>query len=302
MKKYTILFITVFGIIYSQCDDLLELQCFENTSCNWVENISYGNCSTLAWEDCNNYVGCYVDSNPGWYDNSGPYCTGGTYQIDNSYCLEIEVLECDEMSQLGCANDDSCEWVSDITTGYCGSHNTSSSCPNYPDCSWSCYGCWYLGECCGSYICSGGSYQINNSYCEEVEVLECDEMNQSECNTDDSCDWIEDIEYVNCSNYNNGSTCDSNENCFWDLCYGGSYGSWSHCCRGGTYEIDNSLCEELSFIPGDVNGDGSLNITDIVFIVDFILNLEYNEYSDINQDGILNIIDIIELVNRILDN
>ena len=87
--------------------------------------------------------------------------------------------QCDEYNQPQCSNDNNCEWIEDIETGYCGSHNTASSCPNYPACSWSCDGCWYLGECCGSYICTGGYYQINNSSCEEVEILECSDMNLS---------------------------------------------------------------------------------------------------------------------------
>ena len=106
---------------------------------------------------------------------------------------------------------------------------------------------------------------------------------------------------LNCSNYNTGATCDTNENCFWDLCYGGYYGSWSHCCRGGTYQVDNSYCEELTYIPGDINGDGNLNIADVILMVNLILNYNFNEYADMNQDSILNIIDIIELVNRILE-
>jgi len=135
----------------------------------------------------------------------------------------------------------------------------------------------------------------------EIEIQECFAMSELECYSDSSCEWFEDIEYGDCSSYNNGTTCDANENCYWDLCYGGSYGSWSHCCRGGTYQVDNSYCDELSLIIGDVNGDGSVNVSDIVLMVTLILNSEYNEYSDMNEDGILNVLDIIELVNTILN-
>ena len=56
---------------------------------------------------------------------------------------------------------------------------------------------------------------------------------------------------------------------------------------------------------GDVNFDGSLNVSDIVVMVSFILNTsipteEQELTADMNQDGIVNIVDIILLVNDIL--
>ena len=223
MKYLVFSWFIILSFCYSQCNDLLASQCYSNSNCEWVEDIDYGSCNNLGSSACDANPNCWgAYTNPGWY--YGWYCAGGSYQIDNSYCQEIETIECVEMNQLGCANDDSCEWVQDIYTGYCGSHHTAASCPNYPVCSWSCDGCWYLGECCGSYICTGGSYQI-----------------------------------------------------------------------------DNSSCEEINFILGDANGDGSLNVSDIVLIVDLILNSIFDEYSDFNQDGVLNIIDVVELVNTILN-
>ena len=64
---------------------------------------------------------------------------------------------------------------------------------------------------------------------------------------------------------------------------------------------------EEDFIPdlyGDVNFDGSLNVSDIVVMVSFILNTsipseEQELTADMNQDGIVNIVDIILLVNGI---
>ena len=70
-------------------------------------------------------------------------------------------------------------------------------------------------------------------------------------------------------------------------------------CTGGTYQNDSSYCQE-SYIPGDANSDGYLNVSDVVLIVDSILNSQYNEYSDVNQDGVLSVIDIIDLINIIL--
>ena len=56
---------------------------------------------------------------------------------------------------------------------------------------------------------------------------------------------------------------------------------------------------------GDVNFDGYINVTDVVLMVNFVLNIvipteEESLTADVNQDGILNILDIIEVVNGIL--
>ena len=56
---------------------------------------------------------------------------------------------------------------------------------------------------------------------------------------------------------------------------------------------------------GDVNFDGSTDVTDIVIMVGFVLNSatpteEQFLTADMNQDGIVNILDIISLVSDIL--
>ncbi len=56
---------------------------------------------------------------------------------------------------------------------------------------------------------------------------------------------------------------------------------------------------------GDVNFDGTLNVTDIIVMVNFVLNTQTpteEEFltADINQDGILNILDVISVVGEIL--
>ncbi len=54
-------------------------------------------------------------------------------------------------------------------------------------------------------------------------------------------------------------------------------------------------------IPGDINNDGSLNVQDIVVLVNnYILIGQYYTIGDINQDGDLNVLDVIILVNLIL--
>ena len=54
---------------------------------------------------------------------------------------------------------------------------------------------------------------------------------------------------------------------------------------------------------GDMNGDGALNVLDVVILANLILaGNDSNPAGDLNQDGSLNILDIVSLVNLILDN
>ncbi len=55
------------------------------------------------------------------------------------------------------------------------------------------------------------------------------------------------------------------------------------------------------FDLGDVNSDGSLDILDVITIVNLVLAEEYNELADVNYDEIINIMDVIIVLNMILD-
>ena len=52
---------------------------------------------------------------------------------------------------------------------------------------------------------------------------------------------------------------------------------------------------------GDVNQDGSVNILDVVMMVNIILSGEYNSLVDFNSDGAIDVLDIVQLVNLILN-
>jgi len=51
---------------------------------------------------------------------------------------------------------------------------------------------------------------------------------------------------------------------------------------------------------GDSNGDGTLNVLDVVGTVNAVLSNSYDACIDINADGTLNVLDIVSLVNLIL--
>ena len=71
------------------------------------------------------------------------------------------------------------------------------------------------------------------------------------------------------------------------------------------YVLDESLIWRAYFydgaLQGDMNGDGELNILDIVVLVNIILNgSEPNPFGDMNGDGAYNILDVVILANIIL--
>ena len=60
----------------------------------------------------------------------------------------------------------------------------------------------------------------------------------------------------------------------------------------------------ISITLGDVNQDDTLNILDVVTLVNIIMvsyGEEYIESGDMDQDGYLNILDVVHLVILILE-
>jgi hypothetical protein len=58
---------------------------------------------------------------------------------------------------------------------------------------------------------------------------------------------------------------------------------------------------ESSYILGDLNDDGIVNILDVVLLVNIVLgNEDFNPAGDMNTDGLINVLDVVILVNAIL--
>ena len=68
----------------------------------------------------------------------------------------------------------------------------------------------------------------------------------------------------------------------------------------GLRVIHNFLPVNDSGIQGDLNGDGMINIQDLIILVNMILDGEYSTIADLNEEGVVNILDIIIYVNIIL--
>jgi hypothetical protein len=89
---------------------------------------------------------------------------------------------------------------------------------------------------------------------------------------------------------------------------------------GGSTDCDNTDCEDAAWIDdivfppayvddppeivlGDVNFDNSIDILDIVMMVNMILGTEIsNTAGDVNEDGEINIMDVILTINIILES
>ena len=54
-------------------------------------------------------------------------------------------------------------------------------------------------------------------------------------------------------------------------------------------------------IVGDINSDGTINILDVVVLINIILDMaDENSAADLNEDGVYNVLDVVLLVNLIL--
>jgi hypothetical protein len=72
----------------------------------------------------------------------------------------------------------------------------------------------------------------------------------------------------------------------------------------GLYSVPHFEDIELSNLFGDINNDSSVNVVDVVQLVNIILsnNIDQNfEVYDLNMDLEINILDVIVLIQIIID-
>ena len=75
-------------------------------------------------------------------------------------------------------------------------------------------------------------------------------------------------------------------------------------CDGGVYVAPpDDACCSTCVQYGDSNADGTLDVLDVVILVNYILNPDNSqlEVADINIDGVVNVLDVVTLVNIILN-
>jgi len=199
----------------------------------------------------------------------------------------------------------------EIQNFYESIHNNSE----YTDCNYDndCLAVW--GHC--DIGLGGCHYTINNQYPQ-------DEVNDlaGQWLDEDCMEWVCDcmgLPYAQCSDgicspaYCIGENpagcfetgCDEGYECIVreDDCIPSScfcdestfYGNWfcTEDCGGG-------ICQ-LTQLTGDINNDGTINVIDVVSLVNIVLNNDSSPYGDINNDGSINVIDVVMLVNMILE-
>ena len=305
-----------------------------------IEIINCSTLPTYGWGvgSCDYYYpDCYE-----YLDYGGSYgswsteCGGGIVQIDNSYCEEVE---CPAMSYNQCNNSDICSWIEEIDYIDCDNLSDYNSCSaNYDNgCQWILMHWQQQNE---ANFCTGPTFQIYNSYCLDSELLDCNQMDQSQCSSNDDCDWYLNTTSNDCTQFNSYGEC-SNNGCDWETesitasCYSNQWESgfanssecnaipgcywdcsdwytWACDCEGayevnisscnGVYDDEAWSCDELQYANGDVNFDWTINVLDVVALVDIILSgNEYSSTADTNYDGSNNILDVILLVSLILE-
>ena len=80
----------------------------------------------------------------------------------------------------------------------------------------------------------------------------------------------------------------------------------------GTATIALSEVQDMYFsneagtvgIPGDVNGDGQVNITDVTMLINALMSEDFSnivtDNADLNGDGSINITDVTTLINMVM--
>tara|TARA_Y100001970_G_scaffold285017_1_gene403645 strand:- start:74 stop:1198 length:1125 start_codon:yes stop_codon:yes gene_type:complete len=66
--------------------------------------------------------------------------------------------------------------------------------------------------------------------------------------------------------------------------------------------IRDLACENQMGEMGDLNQDSTINVLDIVILVNLILSSEYVANADLNEDSTINVLDVVLLVNIVLGN
>jgi hypothetical protein len=98
-----------------------------------------------------------------------------------------------------------------------------------------------------------------------------------------------------CDDIDEDGICDDEDDCIGeDL--GCGCNEVAYTCDDGTVVCDESDCAAT----GDVNGDGGVNVLDIVQTIDLILSASYSSSADMDGDGAITVLDIVQLVDVVL--
>ena len=87
---------------------------------------------------------------------------------------------------------------------------------------------------------------------------------------------------------------------------GSTFTGWSPspCAASFTMPTQNLTCTATfitgAILPGDVNGDGSVNALDVVAVINTVLGIQTLATADVNNDGVVNALDVVFVINKVL--
>ncbi len=89
---------------------------------------------------------------------------------------------------------------------------------------------------------------------------------------------------------------------------GSTFTGWSGECSGTstctvTMNADKTVTATFTaagVLPGDVNGDGSVNALDVVAVINTVLGIQTLATADVNNDGVVNALDVVFVINKVL--
>ena len=55
-----------------------------------------------------------------------------------------------------------------------------------------------------------------------------------------------------------------------------------------------------NLIVGDINNDSSVNVQDVVLVINLVLSNDYNNLADLNFDDVIDVLDVVLIINIIL--
>ena len=65
--------------------------------------------------------------------------------------------------------------------------------------------------------------------------------------------------------------------------------------------LGNIGFSDIQLFYGDMNQDQTIDVLDVILVVNIVLSGEPNQFADVNDDGFVNILDLVIMVNWIIN-
>ena len=113
---------------------------------------------------------------------------------------------------------------------------------------------------------------------------------------DGNASWLGQVEVTNSGNSKSDMMVGKGQGCL-IIAWSENGSVYAHSLRE-----DGTLGAADVSLTGDINGDGNINVLDVVMLVGHILNPDTSELEngDINSDGNIDVLDVVALVSIIL--